>query len=54
MAWIELRIIIAKMVFLFDYELVNDNLDWVRDSPTYILFDKPQLLTKVTVREDVT
>jgi hypothetical protein len=51
MAWIELRIIIAKMVFLFDFELVDDKLDWVRDSPIYILFDKPKLWTKVTPRD---
>jgi hypothetical protein len=54
MAWMELRIIIAKMVFLFDFELVDDKLDWVRDSPTYILFDKPELWTRITPRDDVT
>ncbi len=51
MAWMELRILIAKMVFLFDYELVDDTLDWVRDSPTFILFEKPKLWTKITVRD---
>lgn len=30
MAWMEMRILIAKMVFLLDYELVDDKLDWER------------------------
>lgn len=53
MAWMELRILIANMVFFFDYELVDDTLDWVRDSTTYVLFEKPELWTKIT-RRDVT
>jgi hypothetical protein len=36
MAWMEMGILIAKMVFLGDCELV-DNLDWERDSPAFIL-----------------
>jgi hypothetical protein len=43
MAWMEMRILIAKMVFLFDYELVDDNLDWEPDSPAFILWQKPEL-----------
>lgn len=42
MAWMEMRILIAKMVLLFDYELVDDKLDWERDSPAYILWQKPE------------
>jgi hypothetical protein len=51
MAWMELRILVAKMVFLFDYELVYDTLDLVRNSPTLLLFDKPKLWTKITPRD---
>jgi hypothetical protein len=51
MAWMEMRILIAKMVFLFDYELVDDNLDWECDSPSFILWQKPALWTKVTPRD---
>jgi hypothetical protein len=50
MAWIEMRILIAKMVFLFDYELVDNDLNWERDSPAFILWQKPELWTKVTPR----
>jgi hypothetical protein len=51
MAWMEMRILIAKMIFLFDYELVDDSLDWDRDSPSFILWQKPELWTKVTLRD---
>ena len=46
-----MRILIAKMVFLFDYELVDEKLDWERDSPATILWRKPELWTKVTPRD---
>ena len=48
MAWMELRIIIAKMVFLFDFELIDDKLDWDRDGTCFVLWQKPDLMTKVT------
>ena len=51
MAWMEMRILIAKMVFLFDYELVDEKLDWEKDCPAFILWQKPELWTKVTPRD---
>lgn len=51
MAWMELRILIAKMVFLFDFELADDNLVWERDSPNMITWQKNELWTKVTPRD---
>lgn len=53
MAWIELRIVVAKMVFLYDFELVDDNLDWIRDSACFGLWEKPDLWTRVTRRPDL-
>lgn len=50
MAWMELRILVAKMVFLFDFELIDGNLDWVKDGSVYRLWEKPDLWTKVTLR----
>ncbi|KAE9366697.1 cytochrome P450 [Stipitochalara longipes BDJ] len=50
MAWMELRILVAKMVFLFDFELVDDDLDWDRDGLCFRLWQKPDLWTKVTIR----
>jgi hypothetical protein len=51
MAWMELRTLIAKMVFLFDYELVDDKLDWELDSPAYILRLKPELWVRGIPRD---
>jgi cytochrome P450 len=51
MALMELRILITKLVFLFDFELVDDNLDWDRDGKCYMLWQKPPLWTNVTIRE---
>jgi hypothetical protein len=51
MAWVELRIIIAKMVFLFDFELVDKEIDWGRDVTALIFWEKPDLMTRVTPRE---
>jgi len=39
----EMHILIARMVFLFDYELVHGELDWGKDSPAYILWQQPEL-----------
>jgi len=47
MAWMELRILTTKMVFLFDFELDDDGLDWDRDSRTFVLWEKPKLMTRV-------
>lgn len=50
MAWMELRILIAKAVFLFNFELAGDNSAWER-MPAYIVWKKPKLLVNVTVRD---
>ena len=50
MAWMELRILIAKIVFLFDFELAGDNSEWERMS-SYIVWKKPRLLVNVTSRD---
>ncbi len=53
MAWMELRILIAKLVFLFDFELADDELDWDRDCACFRLWQRPDLWIKVTMREDL-
>jgi hypothetical protein len=51
MAWIELRILVAKMVFLFDFELVDKETDWGKDASSMILWETPELITIVKLRE---
>lgn len=46
-----MRILIAKMVLLFDFELVDDDLDWDRDGQTFVLWQKPDLITRVNIRD---
>jgi hypothetical protein len=48
MAWIELRILMAKLTLLFDFEIVDKELDWTRDQMCYTLWEKPDLFVKVT------
>jgi hypothetical protein len=46
MAWIEVRILMAKMTLLFDMEICDKNLDWERDQRCYTLWQKPDLFVK--------
>ena len=50
MAWIELRIILAKLHWTYDLELLDLGLDWHRDSRMQTLWKKPELRIKVTPR----
>ncbi|KAF2692138.1 cytochrome P450 [Lentithecium fluviatile CBS 122367] len=46
MAWIELRILMAKLTLLFDFELVDKNLDWTGNQECYTLWQKPSLYVR--------
>ena len=48
MAWIEVRILMAKLTYLFDFEIVDKTLDWTADQECYTLWQKPDLFVKVT------
>jgi hypothetical protein len=50
MAWIEVRILVAKMTLLFDLEIVDKSLDW-KDQLCYTLWQKPDMLVNVTSRK---
>jgi hypothetical protein len=52
MAWIEVRILMAKMTFLYDFDIFDKNLDWDRDHACYTLWQKPDLFVKVLPRAD--
>lgn len=51
MALMEMRILIAKSVFLFDYDLADDNERAWEHMRNFILWEKPELLVKVTPRD---
>lgn len=43
LAYLELRVILAKMVWSYDWELVDKQVDWIRDNKFYALWKKPDL-----------
>lgn len=49
----ELRIIIAKMLWVYDMELLDGKLDWNRDNQIQTLFVKPDLYMKFTRRPGI-
>jgi len=53
MAMMEMRILIAKGVFLFDFELADEEDRAWEKMKNYILWEKPALWVKVSPREGV-
>lgn len=47
LAYMEMRIILAKLVWHFDWELLNQGLDWRRDSRHDLLWTKPEIRLRV-------
>jgi len=52
LAYLELRIILAKMVWTYNWELVSKDVDWLRDSTLYILWKKPEMRVRFHPRTD--
>jgi hypothetical protein len=50
LAYVEMRIILARMVFNFDMELDQPELDWA-DQECFVLWDKPKLMVKLHPRD---
>lgn len=53
LALLEMRTILAKMLWCFDMELMDKRLDWDGDSKCYTLWQKPDLNIKFTRRAGV-
>ena len=47
----ELHLVLAKLLFTYDLELVSTELDWHRDSRMATLWQKPELMVKVKPRK---
>jgi cytochrome P450 len=43
LAYAEMRLILAKLVFNFDMSLADDSRGWLRDQKAYTVWDKPAL-----------
>ena len=49
MAYIQGRILLAKMIWYFDWELLNKGqADWERDLKLYAIWEKPPVILKYT------
>ncbi|MCJ1314166.1 hypothetical protein MMC25_007846 [Agyrium rufum] len=46
LGWMELNVILARLVFTYEVELVSTHLDWQRDSRMQTLWQKPELRVK--------
>ncbi|KAL5403457.1 hypothetical protein PMIN06_009756 [Paraphaeosphaeria minitans] len=43
LAYLELRVILAKMVWAYEWEMVDKDVDWIRDNKMYLLWKKPEM-----------
>ncbi|KAI1098800.1 cytochrome P450 [Jackrogersella minutella] len=50
LAWLEMRTVLAKLLWTYNMELVNSHIDWHRDSRMLTLWKKPPLPVKVKRR----
>lgn len=46
LANLEMRIILAKMVWMYDWELVNKGLDFFQEAKLYLPWEKPPVLIR--------
>ncbi|KAI0887592.1 cytochrome P450 [Annulohypoxylon maeteangense] len=43
LAYAEMRLILARIIYNFDMSICDDSLRWIGDQKTYLLWDKPSL-----------
>jgi cytochrome P450 len=51
MAQLEMRLILAKIMWKYDFSLVDDKMDWIAASKTYVFWKKPELWVRLSGRE---
>lgn len=47
LAYAEMRLIVAKLLFNFDLELVDKETDWLEGQKVFTLWEKPALMVKL-------
>ncbi|KAI5927402.1 putative cytochrome P450 [Camillea tinctor] len=47
LAWIEMRVALAKMVYAFDWEIEEGCPNWLTENKLYVLWKKPKLMIKL-------
>ena len=53
-AYMEMNLILAKMLWMYDLELVDDRLDWLGQSMVHVMWWKPDLKVRFLKRKQVT
>ncbi|QSZ37630.1 hypothetical protein DSL72_008729 [Monilinia vaccinii-corymbosi] len=48
LAYMEMRVVLSKLIWAFDWALVNEDLDWYRDAKNIALWTNPDLRIKFT------
>lgn len=51
MAYVEMRMIMVKILWNFDLKLCDEDEDWL-DQPVYLVFKKRPLMVQVRPRDD--
>lgn len=52
MAYVEMRMIMVKVLWNFDYELCDENDNWL-DQKVYLVWKKEPLMVQLKPRKDV-
>lgn len=39
----EINLLLAKMLWMYDMELVNEDLDWLEEGKVFVMWRKPEL-----------
>ncbi|KAF2101263.1 cytochrome P450 monooxygenase [Rhizodiscina lignyota] len=50
LAYAEMKLILARIIFNFDLQLVDKELKWMEQQKVYVLWQKPELMVKVNER----
>jgi hypothetical protein len=51
LAWMEMNTILAKMIYMYDFEWVNIEMDLHRDSKMDTMWESPPLVVRVKQQE---
>ena len=47
----EINLILAKMLWMYDLELINQDLNWDESTRTYVMWWKPDLMVRFHKRK---
>ncbi|KAK9415588.1 putative Cytochrome P450 [Seiridium unicorne] len=50
LAWMEMRTTLAKLIWMYDFELIDKTLDWHKDSEMHTLWRRPSLYIRTKQR----